>query len=404
MARALAVRRWVDKDRLIPSGFRKGPILRDKTRMLEDLDKVPWAELTHAYGSAEDVPDLLRALADPDPARREATIWELWGNLFHQGTRYEATSYAVPFLLELLAEPAVREKGELLRYLGSLVAGYFDLLNRPLYATATEVFHYGERIPFRELEPDERPFVDALAAIARETRAGIPLLLQLAESGIPAERGWSAYVLACLPEDTSVSAPVLRRRLQDDHHAQVRAAAAFALGELGQAEPLRAALDDDSPIVRCVAACELARIDPDPSLGPVLAGFLEGEIEGYDTAPGTGGEAAEDAAAALSHLPIEQVRAAVPALLQALGHARSFGVVPLAQTLLGGCFERTSAPPDDLDEMQRAVLGGLVAHQELWSIINLQASFDAHGIPFDRQGVADLVGLPAETDPAQSGE
>lgn len=30
--------------------------------MLEGIDSVPWGELEHAYGSAEDVPGLLRKL------------------------------------------------------------------------------------------------------------------------------------------------------------------------------------------------------------------------------------------------------------------------------------------------------------------------------------------------------
>ena len=38
--------------------------------MLKGLDDIPWAELEHAYGSAADVPDLLRKLLDPDPKVR----------------------------------------------------------------------------------------------------------------------------------------------------------------------------------------------------------------------------------------------------------------------------------------------------------------------------------------------
>jgi hypothetical protein len=58
--------------------------------MLEALDQVPWAEIEHAYGPAADVPDLLRQLLDHDPRVRSETLHSLYGNVFHQGTRFPA--------------------------------------------------------------------------------------------------------------------------------------------------------------------------------------------------------------------------------------------------------------------------------------------------------------------------
>ncbi len=91
--------------------------------MLERLDEVPWSTLTHAYGSALDVPDLLRALASDDPGEREAALSELHGSVWHQGTVYPATPHVVPLLLELLAEPELAGKAGLLRYLAQLTGG-----------------------------------------------------------------------------------------------------------------------------------------------------------------------------------------------------------------------------------------------------------------------------------------
>lgn len=45
--------------------------------MLENLDKINWAELSHAYRPANDVPGLLRQLASPDQAVRDKT-YSLW--------------------------------------------------------------------------------------------------------------------------------------------------------------------------------------------------------------------------------------------------------------------------------------------------------------------------------------
>ena len=77
--------------------------------MLNKLDEINWKELEHAYGPAEDVPGQIRALASTDPQVREKAQYELWGNIIHQGTIYQATSYAVPFLIELLEIPEVQD-------------------------------------------------------------------------------------------------------------------------------------------------------------------------------------------------------------------------------------------------------------------------------------------------------
>jgi hypothetical protein len=85
--------------------------------MLEGLDDIQWSSLGHAYGSATDVPQLLRDLAQRNAEVREEARDHLYGNLWHQGSVYEATAYAVPFLVELVREPLVQERHELLIYL-----------------------------------------------------------------------------------------------------------------------------------------------------------------------------------------------------------------------------------------------------------------------------------------------
>lgn len=64
--------------------------------MLASLDMIDWADLTHAYGRATDVPDQIRALRSADPGIRDKALHSLYGNIFHQGTRFEASAYAVP--------------------------------------------------------------------------------------------------------------------------------------------------------------------------------------------------------------------------------------------------------------------------------------------------------------------
>lgn len=84
--------------------------------MLEGLDQVPWRQLHHAFGTAEDVPALIRASASTEESERSSALYELHGNLWHQGTIYEATPHAVPFLIDLATAQEIPGRSELLSY------------------------------------------------------------------------------------------------------------------------------------------------------------------------------------------------------------------------------------------------------------------------------------------------
>ncbi|GAA3782676.1 hypothetical protein GCM10022225_83710 [Plantactinospora mayteni] len=89
---------------------------------LSGLDEIAWADLDHAHGPAEDIPDLLQALTDPfgDWAQ---TLDELFGDdLLHQGTCYSATAPALPFLTQMIVSGAVPAKQRLDLYVWLLIA------------------------------------------------------------------------------------------------------------------------------------------------------------------------------------------------------------------------------------------------------------------------------------------
>lgn len=70
------------------------------------LDSLEWSRLTHAYGSAENIPALLRRLAlHPRRSlnRTEEPWFTLWSSLCHQGDAYEASCAAVPHLVAIAA-------------------------------------------------------------------------------------------------------------------------------------------------------------------------------------------------------------------------------------------------------------------------------------------------------------
>jgi hypothetical protein len=69
------------------------------------LDSSEWAELRHAYGSAADIPALLRAIATTPAvsSTTEGPWFELWSALCHQGDVYSASFAAVPHVIEILS-------------------------------------------------------------------------------------------------------------------------------------------------------------------------------------------------------------------------------------------------------------------------------------------------------------
>ncbi|WOT38628.1 HEAT repeat domain-containing protein [Streptomyces coeruleorubidus] len=88
--------------------------------MFRGIDEVDWASLRHAYGSAEDVPGLLRGLASADQAERETALDRMYGAVHHQGGVYDSTLACVPFLLALAVREEVRDRAGVVELLVSI--------------------------------------------------------------------------------------------------------------------------------------------------------------------------------------------------------------------------------------------------------------------------------------------
>jgi hypothetical protein len=86
----------------------------------EKLKQVPWQDLHHAYGTAQDTPTWLLALLSDQDEQREQALNKLWASICHQGSVYEASCAAVPFLIEMLAEVPDQRKPEILSLLDGL--------------------------------------------------------------------------------------------------------------------------------------------------------------------------------------------------------------------------------------------------------------------------------------------
>lgn len=366
--------------------------------MLERLDEVQWAKLTHAYGEASDVPAQLRALASSDDERRAHALHELFGNVFHQGTRYPASAHVVPFLLEMLQAPEQQEKHELLWLVCSLVAGYFNVQEPPVWHDGESVMEFGHATPVAELDvsAEEREYLDALRDVYAAAWAGFEIYAGLLDHALSEVRSTAAMVLACFGRHADRVRPVLERRIDREEDASARACMAFALGWTDGWARLRALVDSDpSPLVRVYVAMALV---PDHVDEVVLETLLTGfgaQIEIGDLYC-TGGDLDADIAATMDRLTPAQIRPALPRMYDALRQARSFDTVSIVRAILHGTFpaptgERHRVTSADLDEEQRRALRIMVETDDLWSVGNLYSTFQAYGLPWDRARVRGLV-------------
>ncbi|WP_433062547.1 hypothetical protein [Dactylosporangium sp. CS-033363] len=99
------------------------------------LDEVPWADLYGLDGPSTRVPELLRALRDPDPAVRDAAHRDLASHICGQSV-WQVAAATVPFLVELVDDPATPDRPEVLATLANASLGRRDAGDLPFSAEA----------------------------------------------------------------------------------------------------------------------------------------------------------------------------------------------------------------------------------------------------------------------------
>jgi hypothetical protein len=201
--------------------------------MLDGLDTTPWSTLHHAYGTAEDVPDLIRALASPNPETRDETLDTLFGNIWHQGTVYEASAYAVPFLIELVAAPSVHAKADILNLLHALSDGA-SYLN--VHANPEEAWGARWRSTLaalgRDVDAEIAKELGWVRAAHTAVVAGSAVYLTLLHAGDRDSRLFATGLLARCSDDAAAIVPVLRQRLHQEPDTQVQAGMVLACDAL----------------------------------------------------------------------------------------------------------------------------------------------------------------------------
>ncbi len=230
--------------------------------MLEQLASINWSTLSHAYGPAEDVPQLLRDLTSPDEQKRGHALGTLYTNIYHQGTVYQASAYAAPFLIELAQQEAVLERDEILVLLAHLAQG--NTYHRQHWHFYSEE---RRRDPTIQAELEEGIFwvEKTYEAVA----AGLPLYASLLAHPDAKIRMAAPRVLGMLFHEAPQVVPVLCERFDGESDQRVQASLLYAVGALlarqeerherGWQLLVRALESSPSEFVRLAAAMALGR-------------------------------------------------------------------------------------------------------------------------------------------------
>ncbi|MEU5398353.1 PBS lyase [Streptomyces sp. NPDC005963] len=182
--------------------------------MFGGIDEVDWAALEHAYGPADDVPELLHGLTSQDPQEREAALDGMYGAVHHQGDVYDSTLACIPFLLELVSDPSVPDRGGIVELLTSI--GGIDLDGDD------------------ELDPDDAEFEYAAnyAMAASAVTASADVFLALVDSDDRGVRLTAPLALATLHGEPELVLGLLRERLKIEQDPEVRFACVEAAGRV----------------------------------------------------------------------------------------------------------------------------------------------------------------------------
>lgn len=309
---------------------------------LAGLDDVPWAQLQHSYGMADDVPGHLRAM--------QAGVWDgryppsaqLANHIVHQGTRSQAAVYTAPFLVRMALDPRLVNRH---RFVGLLVAiaigldnnylpnGYDPREDRAnlanLRGEADDWAQWiGEAADDKQRKQREESYAQVLIdaeAVVRSydaVREALPALAVLLTSGSPELRAETANLLAWFPESAETSIPLLKAFIADEGSPGAAATGVVALGLLG--EPATVPFIGrylDSPIVelRWASAFALTRFGiVGPAVVEVLTQVVARPPEKAETMSFLSGSYSGLAAMALAEASEPTTLRAVDAMLVSL--------------------------------------------------------------------------------------
>jgi hypothetical protein len=375
--------------------------------LLSGLHRVPWASLRHAGGSAGDVPELLRALIDPDAAPatlkdaarleqlgvREYVQDRLWNSVYHQGAMWPASAPTVPFLAEMLRVKDAALRRFVLEYLRALAES-----------------HPEDRFP-AQIDPARQFAAAALLATPalewqrdcyRAVEQSLPAVLFFVDDADEEVALLALALVASFPSCAWRAVPRLRPITKSTKSANGRRAgtALVTLAQLlhrAAAADAERALQSVEPIIALHAACAAVLADA-AAVGPqvVVALTTLDEATARVKTP-LCGSLAVLAARCLARLPSSYRTQAIYSVAQRHIAADTLTRLALTGSLLAIAFGDHGVPARaaELDLLQRYALETVRDHGG-WTISGVEFGnytelMEGRGLPGQRDALAQWL-------------
>ena len=375
--------------------------------MFETLDQVHWDQLQDAYGPAGATPGRIRKLASPKKRIRDRALDELFFTIYHQGTIYDSSVAAIPFLLEIVASTEVADRTPTLELLQALSTG------SSYHEAHASSFFNREKSKVPEWQQKVREEKAWVTAIHEKLTESVPLIIEVLTRGQELERIAAASLLATLRDNPKALDALMAAAA--DPHPVLSATATIAIGSRDDV-PLNVLQQcferASNNLVRTVAAIQLLfhadRNSPPGAVEHLLKQLRAPDAElrkAYEGLPDIGSFLG-DVGKALSVGPSFSAEEALPLLYEqvksspyCLNYSENHGLLILAIML--------NPPPEGnwagftLSREQRLAVR-LIADRA-WQIergrrstsINLEDLFKHVGLPNKREEIfALLAGTP----------
>lgn len=392
---------------------------------LANLGDVPWSELQHSYGTADDVPGYLRAM--------QAGVWEgryppsvqLADRIVHQGRRSQAAQHTIPFLVQMALNTRQSNRHQIVGLLIAIAIGldnnYLPSGYDPAEDRATLETVRGEAEDWAqwvsEAADDEQRrqrelscaqvLIDAEAVVYSydAIREALPVLSVFLASDSPELRAETANLLAWFPEYAATSIPLLEAFIAGETSPGVAATGIVALGLLGEQTTIpfiRRYLD--SPIVelRWASAFALTRFGiADSSVVDVLTEVVAQPPETTETMPFLSGSYISLAAMALAATPEATTLRGVDAVLAGLAgctgversHDRYYTASTLFPLVFPGDPDQAPQSFDDLNDVQQRVVNFLADQSETGWAYTAMDAMRRWNVPTKHADLRAYIGL-----------
>lgn len=390
--------------------------------MLEGLNKIDWKALEHAYGEASDVPDLIRSLTSEEETERKNALWELYGNIFHQGTRYEATPHAIPFIFELIRDPKIPDKANLMKFTVDLALGYPEAF-LPKGPNVEDWVIDAEQIKEEKEVEDLDGFdndwvknIDAFIGSYKAVLKEVPSYYKFLNAEDPEEKIMAIFAVGWFREVASESANKIRPLIEREKSDLIIANSLISLSMLDsynedkKDEQLfrKFFLDHESMLVKISAAIALVNIlEEDVDIVPIdyilkqIPSIIDIELSPFEF-PWNDGELLGFISEVIKFCAVQSPEKVIPDLSKILSKLTGVKALNVIFSLLWIVFpdlpEQGVWTFKQLNKYQKMVLKVLVKNEHLWVDENIEAEdlkelLNEYGLPNNQKALKKLLQL-----------